>query len=121
MKFLAMIIIYLVANNAVSAVSIGLIRNASLMMISSSNITLNRSTCDECLCAMLMSTGNSSIVSFNCYIKQITSVVCQLFTVTDYQISTFYQVDTNFNSIFYFLQLPLNDQLQMTTAKGRTL
>jgi hypothetical protein len=121
MKLFAMIIVYLAVNNPICAVRVGVIYNASLMMVSSSNITINGSTCNECVCAMLMSSGNSSIVSFNCYITNMTSVMCQLFTMINYQVSSIYQLQTDLNSIFYFLQLPLNNQSQTTTTEGRSL
>ena len=104
-------------DNGISAVHIGVIRNASLMMNSSSTITNNQSTCNACLCAMLMSSGNSSILSLNCYINNNSSVNCELFTMTNYQISPFYEIKINFSSTFYFLQLPSS----MTTTAGRTL
>jgi hypothetical protein len=116
MKLIALIFVYFVVNNIISAVPVGVIHNASLMMISSSSITINLSTCDQCVCAMLMSTGNSSIVSFNCYVQNTAVVICELFTMTNYQIFTFYQMETNINSTFYFLQLPPS----MTNANGRT-
>jgi hypothetical protein len=116
MKLIVMIIIYLVVNNAIDAVPIGIIHNASLMVMPSSNITINQPTCNECVCAMLTAGGNSSIVSFNCYIQNITSVICELFTLANYQNSTFYQMEINVSSAFYFLQLPPN----IRSANGRT-
>jgi len=127
MKFIAIIIVFLTANNGISAVRVGIIRNTSLMLTDSSNITMNRSTCNECVCDMLTITGNSSIVSFNCYMNGIDRVVCQLFTMTDYWFSSFYKIETNFNSTFYFLQLPLNNQSEIattgtvTTVEGRII
>ena len=109
--------IYFAMTNGISAVGIGVIQNASLMMNSSSTITNNQSTCNACLCAMLMSSGNSSILSLNCYINNISSVNCELFTMANYQISPFYKIKINFSSTLYYLQLPS----PMTTTAGRTL
>ena len=120
MKFFPMIILYLVINNPISGIQIGVIHNASLMVMASSNKTINGITCDECVCAMLNNSANSSIVSFNCYIESITNVSCQLFTMTDYQ-NSFYPMRINFQSTFYFLQLPLNIEVQMTTSRSKTL
>jgi hypothetical protein len=121
MRFIEIIIVYLAVNNVISAMPVGIIHNASLMMMFSSNITINNSTCSQCVCTMLMSSGNSSVVSFNCYITNITSVSCQFFTMANYQISTFYQMVTNVNSTFFFLQSPSNNQTQTTTSTGRAL
>jgi hypothetical protein len=121
MKFLVTIIVLLAVNNAVRTMRIGIIRNASLILMPSINITMNGSTCNDCLCTMLMNTGNSSIVSFNCYIKAIDDVVCQLFTMTNYQISSIYHIETNMNSTFYFLYLSFNNQSEITTSEGKTL
>jgi hypothetical protein len=69
----------------------------------------------------------SSIVSLNCYIMDMNWVVCQLFTTANYQISSFYQIEIDFNSTFYFLQLPSNNQATITmantvkTTEGRVL
>ncbi len=120
MKFLVTIIVLLAVNNAVRTMRIGIIRNASLILMPSTNITMNGSTCNDCLCAMLMNNGNSSIISFNCDIKDIDDVVCQLFTMTNYQISSFYRIETNTNSTFYFLHIPFNNQSEITTSKGKT-
>jgi hypothetical protein len=129
MKSIVMIIVFLTVNNIASstAMPVGVIRNALLRLIPSSNSTLNRSTCNECLCTMLMTIENSSIASLNCYIMDMNWVVCQLFTTANYQISSFYQIETNFNSTFYFLQLPSNNQATITmantvkTTEGRVL
>ncbi len=127
MKFIAIIIVFLAVNNSISAVRVGIIRNASLMLTVSSNITINRSTCNECVCVTLAITGNSSIVSLNCYINDIYRVVCQLFTMTDYWFSSFYKIETNFNSTFYFLQLPLSNPTEtaitdiVTSSEGSIL
>ena len=117
MKFLVMIMIYLAMNSSISAVSIRVIQNASLMMNSSSTIINNQSTCNACLCAMLMSSGNSSILSLNCYINNNSSVDCELFTMGNYQIFPYYKIKIKFNSTLYFLQLPS----PMTTTAGTTL
>jgi hypothetical protein len=88
---------------------------------------MNRSTCNECVCATLAIPGNSSIVSFNCYINDIYRVVCQLFTMADYCFSSFYKIETNFNSTLYFLQLPLSNPSEIattdivTSSEGRIL
>jgi hypothetical protein len=116
MKFIAIIIVLFATNNAISAIRVGFIRNTSLMLTVSSNITMNQSTCDECVCATLVIPGNSSIVSLNCYINDIYRVVCKLFTMTDYWFSSFYKIETNFNSTFYFLQLPFSNQSEKTTT-----
>ena len=106
MKFLLAIIVYFTFINTISAVSIGVIYNASLMMMSSpSNITISGPLCKECLCAMLMSSRNSSIVSLNCYMTNMTNVRYELFTILNYQITLSYQIGINFESTLYFLQL----------------
>lgn len=116
MKFIAIILIFLTVNNVICAMHVGIIRNVSLRFMFPFNVSMNESTCNECLCVMLTTTGNSSIVSFNCHTKDINSVVCQLFTIANYRYSSFYEIETNFNSTFYFLQLPSNDPSIMTTV-----
>ena len=111
---------FLAFDNAVLALRVGLIRNVSLAILPFSNITMNASTCNECRCTMLKSIGNSSIVSFNCYEMNITSVVCQLFTKANYSLSFVNHIESNVYSTFYFLQLPSNNQSTMTTTNTIT-
>lgn len=120
MKLMVMIIVSLFVSYTISTVRVRLIHNSLLLLPLSSNITINQSTCNECLCAMLSTTGNSSIVSFNCCIKDIDHVFCQLFTITDYQIFSSYEIKPNLNSTFYFLQLPSKNLLQTTSVDTPT-
>ena len=115
MKFILIIVLSVTSKTIVIAAPAGMIYNTSLTIIPSSNITMNKSTCQECLCTIVTTMENSSIVSFNCYVKDISTVVCQLFTMANYWFSSFYSMESNFNSTFYLLKLPSNDQSMITT------
>lgn len=83
---------------------------------------MNHSSCNECLCTMLsLTTQNSSIASFNCFLIDIVQVTCQYFTVIDYQSSPFYELNNDSNSTFYFLQLPSNNLSQTTATPQGTV
>ena len=116
MKFIIMVLVLLTMNDTIIGRSVGVIRNSSLRLNPSSNITIYRSTCNECLCDMFTDTRNKSIVSLNCFILNTSRVACQLFNEGDYQTSSSYQIEINSNSIFYFLQLPSNDPPILTTT-----
>jgi hypothetical protein len=115
MMFLALIIPYLIATNCISAIPVGIIYNASLIL-SDINITVQASTCKECLCISLNATGNNSIVSLNCYTHNGSYVTCQMFTADMYLNSSFFKMITNSNTTFYFQQLPSINQLTITAA-----
>ena len=91
----------------VEVIQIGIIRNASLVLTSNrSSSTIEGNQCNNCLCKILNIDGFSSIVSFNCYIINMSKVSCDLFTRTNYQMSSDYRMDVNLNSTFYFVELP---------------
>jgi hypothetical protein len=115
MTFFSLIIILFTTANGISGIHVGTIQNASLINVSS-NLTMNALTCNVCLCSMLASTGNLSIVSFNCYTINSTSVSCPLFTTATYLSSSLCRMETSLNSTFYFLQLPSSNQSQTTAA-----
>ena len=115
------IIFFLVFDNAILAARVGIIYNTLLTIAPPSSMTMNRSTCHECVCAMLKSTGNSSIVSFHCYKKSNNSVECRLFTKINYSASHVTSIEINLNSTFYFLQLPPNNQSTIVTTNTVTL
>ena len=91
----------------VEVIQIGIIRNASLILTSNrSSSTIEGNQCNKCLCKILNIDGFSSIVSFNCYIINMSKVSCDLFTRTNYQMSSDYRMNINLNSTFYFVELP---------------
>ena len=112
-----MILVLLTTNSTIRARSVGIIRSSSLRLNPSSNITIYRSTCYECLCDMFTVTGN---VSLNCFMLNTSRVACQLFHEGDYQTSSSHQIQGNTNSIFYFLQLPSDHPSIMTTTNPLT-
>jgi hypothetical protein len=113
-----LIIFLFIVLNCINAIQIGTIYNASLILILS-GMTMNASTCDDCLCSMLISTENRSILSLNCFSNDRNSVTCQLFDETTYRYSSFSQMKTDINSTFYFRQLPSIDSSE-TTAMTTT-
>jgi hypothetical protein len=115
MTFFSLIIILFTAANAISGIRVGIIQNASLINVNA-NLTVNALACNECLCAMLASTGNLSIVSLNCYTINSTSVSCPLFTTASYFSSSLCRMENSSNSIFYFLELPSSNQSQTTAT-----
>ena len=96
---------YAIANSAIEAIQVGIIRNASLV-VSELSEEIAAATCDECLCMIFNSTCNGSIVSFNCYASSTQSVVCEMFTQNAYLAASFVRMETNTSSRFYFRQLP---------------
>ena len=116
MKFIIMIVVLLTTNNTIRARSVGIIRNSSLRLNHSSNSTIYRSSCNECLCDLFTDTESESIVSLNCLMLNTSRVTCQLFNEGDYQTSSSYQMQINSNIIFYFLQLPSNNPSIVTTT-----
>jgi hypothetical protein len=88
-------------------VRIGIISNVSLT--GENGLKRNVKSCDECACLLAM---NTSFVSLNCYSLNAS---CEFFS--SYNITIDYQVQNNFNSIFYFLQLP--QILTMTTLESK--
>lgn len=109
--FMALFLIYLATPSGIRGISLGFISNASLI-IPFSNLTMNGSNCNECLCAMFVSVMNSSILSLNCFVK-LNGVTCQLFTNEIYLSSNSFRIATNSTSTFYFQQLP-----QRTTTES---
>ncbi len=105
----------------INSMRIGIIRNASLLT-NCSYLTMNVSTCNECLCTMLNSSQNVSILSLNCHINNISSVSCELFIAATYLNGCSYQMENNFNSSFYFQQLPsTNQSISVVTTTVQTL
>ncbi len=100
-----LIIVLFIVLNCINAIQIGTIYNTSLVLIPN-GMTMNASTCYDCLCFMLTSTENRSILSLNCISNDNNSVTCQLFDETTYRSYSFSQIKTDINSTFYFRQLP---------------
>jgi hypothetical protein len=114
MTSLALILILFTASNNISATQVGVIYNASLTTFPS-NRTISASSCNECLCTMLNFTGNTSILSLNCYTNNTDTVICELFSPAAYASSYVYSMENNSNSTFYFQQLPSIVQSETTT------
>ncbi len=115
MTFLALIIICFTIASRITAIRVGIIQNASIINLYS-NLTMNASTCNECLCTMMTSTENLTILSFNCYTNNNSSVSCELFTTATYLSSSLYRMETNSSFTFYFQQLPSINQSETTAA-----
>ena len=114
--FLSLIISYFIATYNIDAVRVGIIYNTSLTL-SGFNITVQKSTCKQCLCMMFNITSNSSIQSLNCYANSNNNVTCQMFTADMYISSSFFQLMNSTNSTFYFLQLPsINESTTVATT-----
>ncbi|CAF3471975.1 unnamed protein product, partial [Rotaria socialis] len=101
----SLIIPYFIATPYIDAILVGVIYNSSLA-VSNLNVTLQKSSCENCLCMMLNETNNNSIQSLNCYTNSGNNVSCQIFTTYVYASSSFFQMIYDSNSIFYFRQLP---------------
>ena len=82
----------------VHTISVGLIPNASLTLMTSSFSNRMNGTSQDCLCAMMTS---SNISAFNYF----SNNTCQLFSNASLT-STYFSWTINLNSRFYFLQLP---------------
>jgi hypothetical protein len=117
--FYSLLIVWCTIFNSLYGIPIGIISNASLTM-SYSNITINASNCDECVCLMVRSSTNLPILSLNCINNLNVDVICQFFANTTYANLNFSQIKINLNSTFYFLKLPLNDQSTMTLSSVLT-
>ncbi len=65
---------------------------------------------------MMTSTENLTILSFNCYTNNNSSVSCELFTTATYLSSSLYRMETNSSFTFYFQQLPSINQSETTAA-----
>jgi hypothetical protein len=90
-------------------ISIGLIRNVSLTLLTPSFSSTMNGTSQTCRCAMMMS---SNISAFNYYLNN----TCQLFSSASLT-NTYFSWESNTNSMFYFLQLPTE---AATTAQDTT-
>ena len=104
---------------AVHATPLGVIPNVSLILMTS-NLTMNGSTCHDCKCVMFTPTNNGTILSFNCFTIESSRVNCQFFTAKAYQATYSHQMVTNSNSTFFFQQLPTESPLQTTTELTTT-
>jgi hypothetical protein len=112
MMFITFLIFWLIICRGVSTISIGVIYNASLIT-SSSNLTISRQDCNECLCTMF----TASILSLNCLITNINSVICQLFSdIIDLGLNSS-QIKINSNSTFYYRG---SAQSEITTVQPET-
>ncbi|UJR35357.1 hypothetical protein I4U23_028114 [Adineta vaga] len=77
-----------------SNISIGIIKNVSLIALGSQSAMMNGS-CHDCLCAMLINPGN--VTSFNCFLINNT---CQLFSYYSPKASPFFINNSTY--LFYF-------------------
>lgn len=73
-------------------------------------------SCNECLCAMFLSSMNSSILSLNCVADNNNGVICELFNQTITQNLNSSQIKINLRSTFYFQLLSVYGQSQPTSA-----
>ena len=115
MMLVACLLLYGIATAAIRAAQVGVIPYASLAMSGPAG-TLTRATCSECLCAMFNSTGNTSILSLNCYANTPSSVTCDMFTWWTYLSSSNLGMVSNSSNRFYFVQLPPSVEVETTTA-----
>lgn len=121
MKFMIIFLHLLVMSNIIMGRSVGVIRNATLRFNPSLYIMITRSRCNECLCDMFTGIGNQSIVSFNCLMLSASQVTCEMFNKKSYNTSS-YLMETNQNSIFYFLELPppiVTTNAKLATTAGK--
>lgn len=94
-------------NVNVQTAQVGIIRNVSLVLIPIIvNNTINQTTCQNCLCQMLMTAKDLPFFSFNCYDTNVNRVICEFFTSLNYINASFYKIQNNESSVFYFLKLP---------------
>lgn len=93
---------------------VGIIKDTSLST-SCAHPKMNASTCHTCLCEILYTTQNISVLSLNCYIISNNEVNCELFTKAIYLTSCSFHMENKSNSTYYFHQLPPNNQ-SITTA-----
>lgn len=116
---LILIVVFFVTKTA--TMQVGVIYNAS--MITNHNPSkMNTSTCHECLCTMLHSSQNISILSLNCHVISINAVNCELFTMANYLNSSSFHIKRTSNSTYYFRQLPANSQfIPMETTMENSL
>lgn len=114
---LVQLISCLIAITYIGAVPVGLIPNSSLAL-SSSNITIQQSSCKKCVCMMFNATSNITFQSLNCYVNDGNNVTCQMFTTDMYLNSSFFQIIGDARSTFYFRSLPSINEL--TTASTIT-
>jgi len=91
---------------------IPVIHNVSLQMLDYNSTTIN-STCDECLCAMLLNT--TSISAFNCFQNNRT---CEIFS-GPLKISSFLLMNNSASSI-YFASLPIDDETLTTNIVAQS-
>lgn len=117
MKLIPILTIFFILFPNSQTLPIGIIRNASLFLMNISANFTNETTCENCVCKMLNSNGNLSIVSLNCLIKNVNLVTCELFTMINYQTTSFYKMQNDNNSTFYFLELPTKQLLEVTTER----
>ena len=104
MRFLILIYFFIVQGKVLS-ITLGVITNASIHA-SHGNMTITRSTCDQCLCEMINGSSNVSILALNCLQYNSSQVKCQLFTTSDYDQMSWFTMLDSVGSSFYFSELP---------------
>ena len=87
----------------VDTISIGIIRNVSLTLITPSFSSIMNGTTQTCLCAMMISSNISAFTYF-------TNNTCRLFSSLSLTNASF-SWTTNTNSLFYFLHLPMEAEV----------
>ena len=101
----AYLIYFFIVQGKVLSITLGVIPNASVNA-SHGNMTIDRLTCDECLCEMINGSSNVSILAFNCLQYNGSQVTCQLFTASDYDQMSWFTMLNSVDSSFYFSELP---------------
>ena len=103
----------------IGAMRVGIVYNASLAM-NGTYPKINASSCHECLCTMLYSSQNISILSLNCHTISINAVSCEMFTLAIHPDSSLFHMERNSNSTYYFQQFPTANQSISTTTTTST-
>ena len=120
MSFIVLRLIYVATFALIDAVSIGLVRDVSLIIPSYNSLTVYASSCNDCLCAMCHSNSTDPILSFNCYLISSNQVECEMLTASAYNNSHTFLLRRNASSTFYFRQLPSENELVATTVVATT-
>lgn len=107
--YILLVLLYLCILTSISTNQVGVIQNFSLV---ASSYVVVATTCHECVCMMQTHPSNFAL---NCF---AINGSCQLFS--NYSVSFMYRIESNENSTFYFLQLPLISNITTQTVAAIT-
>ena len=105
---IAILVLHGLANIELGAVSVGIVRNASLLILNA-NTTIIHGPCEACVCSLLT---QPTFFSLNC---RSDSLTCELYSVSDQNRA--FTLMTGVNVSFYFLSLPTYTAPQSGTVE----